>query len=224
MTKRQLSDLERVAADVAVSRQRARAAGDPLNLTRHSKTTTRKPALACDPVEFVGQISRTRPALSRLSGRNKLNAQQAQAAETYRNAFETIMSPLGGTMNFDRPRNGRGATSRCPPEAALMASDVLKRAREHIGVRATAVVEQIVCVGRSVEQCTRLIYGYADDETMSHRDLKHVGRVLHDALTDLGELWHPPARRQGMRACRLEELIVGSEGSREIKSSSYVAG
>jgi hypothetical protein len=183
------------------AKRRALVGADPLNITGHTKGKQPKRRLAADPIEYVGHITRTRSAIDRLTGKNRLDRQQAAAADTYRAAFETLHATLGGAMDFDRVRGG-GSGYRSPPDAALAASETLKRARDILGIQATIIVEQIVCHGHSVEACARLVFSYPEGQTVKARDANHVGRILREGLTQLGLRWHPNPRRGQTRTWR----------------------
>jgi hypothetical protein len=193
------------------AKRRALVGADPLNITGHTKGAAPRQKLAADPVEYIGNLTRTRSATDRLTGKNKLDQRQVAAADTYRSAFEALHASLGGSMDFDRIRGGAGCKS--PPEAALAASETLKQARHILGIQATIIVEQIVCHGQTTEACARLVCSYSDGETVKARDVNYIGRVLREGLTQLGLVWHPNPIRRAVRTWRTESAKVGVGGA-----------
>jgi hypothetical protein len=186
------------------------------------KERTKPPVLARDPVERIGNLLRTVPSVNRLKGKNKLDARQAHAAEEYRDAYETIRTSLGGAMDFDRVRGGGGSVA--PAEAALIAGEKLRKVKAIVGQRAILIVEHIVCQGRTVEECARIMYGYVDGQATSSRDVNYVGRALREALSEMANAWHPIQKRQpirGMSASRLDQ-VVGAAGVIDVSTKPYV--
>jgi hypothetical protein len=211
------AELDRVARLTSEAKRRALVGADPLNITKHTKGKAAKQKLGADPIEYVGSITRTRPAVSRLTGKNKLDQHQALAAEAYRNAFEAVHATLGGAMDFS---GAKGATSggHAPAEAALIASQSLATARKRLGVRATIIVEQIVCQGRSIEETARLAYSYSDGQPTAARDINYVGRCLRESLDEIGTIWHPKATKRKKEFFRpsKEEVKTGDAGLRTV--------
>ena len=206
------------------AKRRALVGADPLNITKHTKGKAPKQKLAADPIEHVGHISRTVSAISRLTGKNKLDPRQVTAADTYCSAFETVHASLGGAMDFDRVR-GSGGGSRGLAEAVLAASQMLKQARDALGVRTTIILEQIVVHGHTTEECARLVYSYSEGQATAARDINYIGRVLREALTELGMLWHPTSSSRGVRSFRpsRSEINAGDAGVRTVGGEPYVA-
>jgi hypothetical protein len=206
------------------AKRRALCGADPLNITNHTGGKKAKQILGADPIEYVGPLARVRPAMSRLTGKNKLDQQQVLAADTYRSAFETLHSSLGGSMDFNRVRgSGRGGGHS---EAAADASLTMQAARNRVGVRAIVIIEQVVCHGRTAEECAKLIYSYTDGETVAARDINFVGRSLREALSELGELWYPTSSRsQRSRTFRPAESRpgAGQAGTVPLKGGAYVS-
>lgn len=182
-----------------------------------------KQKLARDPVEYVGSITRVIPPVRRLHGKNKLDQRQHMAAETYRDAFERVRAPLGGSMDF----NGRMQTryaGRSPTELCLLAAEALKEAKKLLGSQSIIIIESIVCDGRGIEECARKIYGISDDDKITARDVNYVGRRLREALTELADLWHPQTRRprvQGYRPAQ-GEMVSGDAGIRNMDVKPFV--
>lgn len=202
------------------AKRRALVGADPLNITGHTKGAAPRQKLAADPIEYIGNLTRTRSAVDRLTGKNKLDRQQVEAADTYRTAFETLQSPLGGSMDFDRVRGSAGCKS--PPEAAAIATETLKQARHVLGIQGTIIVEQIVCHGQTTEVCARLVCSYSDGEKVAARDVNYVGRVLREGLTQLGLKWHPSSSRRS-RTWRSEKAGVGTAGLCTVAGEPYVS-
>ncbi|WP_416193721.1 hypothetical protein [Nitrobacter sp. TKz-YC01] len=205
------------------ARRRALCGADPLNVTgqRHAKPARKM--LAADPIERVGNIVRTLPSVRRLRGKNKLDQRQHMAAETYRDAFERVRAPLGGSMDF----NGRVQTryaDRSPTEACLLAAETLKEAKNLLGSQSIIIIESIVCDGRGIEECARKIYGISDDDKITARDVNYVGRRLREALTELADLWHPQTRRPRMQGYRPAqgEMVSGDAGVRNVGVKPFV--
>lgn len=199
--RRARAEHDRLRKLASEAKRRAMVGADPLNITGHSKRKPVRRETAAPPVEFVGNISRVIPSTERLSGKNKLDRSQRLAAEHYRDAFETARSQLGGAMDFNRPRGG-GFSPTGFAETTLIASQILKQARDLLGARTIIIVEQIVCEGRTAQECARLVYGYNDGQTVVSRDTNHVARVLREALTEIGQLWFPTNTRHRMRTYR----------------------
>lgn len=204
------------------AKRRALVGADPLNITGHTKGKQPKQKLAADPIEYVGQITRTRSAVDRLTGKNRLDRQQVEAADTYRTAFETMHASLGGAMDFNRVRGGGGCKS--PPQAAAEASEKLKQARGVLGIQATIIVEQVICFGHTTEATARLVFSYLEGQTVKARDVNHVGRVLREGLTQLGLRWHPNPSRRPMRTWRPveSEVTAGAAGLCTVLGEPYV--
>jgi hypothetical protein len=184
------AEADRLRKRTSEAKRRAMVGADPLNITGHTTGKAARRETAAPPVEFVGTISRVIPSTERLTGKNKLDRQQRLAAEHYREAFETIRSQLGGSMDFDRPRGGGFAPAGFA-EVILIANQTLKQARALLGARTIIIVEQVVCHGKTAQECTRLVYGYADGDKVAARDSNHVARMLREALTELGQSWFP---------------------------------
>jgi hypothetical protein len=216
--KRAKAELDRVKRLTSEAKRRALVGADPLNITKHTKGKPSKQKLGADPTERVLEKTRTVPAMHRLQGKNKLDQFQVMAADTYRDAFEALHSSLGGSMDFSRIRGGGG--SRGPSDALIMLSEKLKTARAHLGARATVIVDQIICSGRTTEECARLIYSYSEGQAVAARDANYVGRVLRESLTLLGALWHPKPQHRKTEAFRpsKEEVKTGDAGLRTVNS------
>lgn len=206
------------------AKRRALVGADPLNITGHTKGKQPKQKLAADPIEYVGQITRSRSAVDRLTGKNRLDRQQVEAADTYRTAFETMHASLGGAMDFNRVRGGGGG-SKSPSEAALVATETLKRARGVLGIQATIIIEQIVCHGHTAEACARLVFSYSEGQIVKARDVNHVGRILREGLTQLGLRWHPNPSRGRTQTWRPAEskATVGGAGLCTVLGEPYVS-
>lgn len=187
---------------------------------KYSKTLG--PKLAKDPVEFIGQISRVRSSVDRLKGKNKLDARQMGAAESYRAAFETVQSQLGGVMDFSRVR-GEGGSGGLP-EAWIMACQRLQRAKETVGKSAIVIIEQIVCRGYSVEETARVLFCGSDQHEPTVRDINYTGRRLREALSELAALWHPQTEQGRTRTYRPfdSEASAGDAGVITITSKPFV--
>ena len=71
----------------------------PLSSKRHGAKPA-KQKLGRPPVEHIGNLTRVVAAIHMLRGRNKLDVRQSMAAETYRDAFETVHRSLGNAMDF----------------------------------------------------------------------------------------------------------------------------
>ncbi|MGM5033511.1 hypothetical protein [Tardiphaga sp. 803_E3_N1_3] len=215
---------ERLRKLASEAKRRAMVGADPLNLTGHTKCLAPKRTLGADPIEQIGNMTRVKTAIARLTGKNRLDQRQVLAADTYREAFETVHSTLGGSMDFDRVRGG-SAGSKAPAEAMLEAAGTLKQAKGVLGARSTIIVEQIVCHGRTTEECARLVYSYRDGQPTAARDINYVGRTLREGLTELGMLWHPSprTRTQSFRPSK-DEITAGNAGVRIVGESVYVGG
>lgn len=188
------------------------------------KQHPKQPTLARDPVERIGNLLRTVPSVNRLKGKNKLDARQANAAEEYRDAYEAIRISLGGVMDFDRVRGGGGAVA--PAEAALVAGEKLRKVKAIVGQRGILIVEHIVCQGRTVEECARIMYGYQDGQATASRDVNYVGRALREALKEIADAWYPlkndnRVRPVGWSASKLDQ-VVGAAGVTEVTSRPFV--
>jgi hypothetical protein len=217
------AEIQRLRMRTSEAKRRALVGADPLNLTGHTKGPAAKQQLANDPVERVGHITRSVPATNRLRGKNKLDAMQSLAADEYRDAYETVRAGLGGVMDFDRARGGSGNSAGLA-EAVLIAGEKLRKAKALVGNRAIIIVEQIVCEGRGIEECTRGLYGYLEGEVTASRDVNYVGRVLREALTELSMHWHPKpkSRIRSLRPTQ-SEVTIGEQGIRIVQPSAYVA-
>jgi len=221
--RRARAEHDRLRKLASEAKRRAMVGADPLNLTGQG-AKQKKHRTAAPPVEFVGVISRVVSSTERLTGKNKLDRQQRLAADKYRTAFETLQSPLGGAMDYDRIRGGGGSFTG-PAEAMMIAGQTLKAARNLLGARTTVVVDQIVCHGKTAEECARLLYGYMDPEKVASRDTNHVGRLLREALTQLGQHWFPDNTSRRLRTYRPfdSEMTIGDAGVRDISAAVHVA-
>lgn len=183
------------------------------------KTKIKSPITAAPPVEHawtgeagdVAYVQRVVTSIARLRGRNKLTPRQSDVAEMFRAAFETVMSSLGGSMDFERVRSPSGG-ARAMPEANLIAAETLRDARQLLGERGILIVEQIVCYGRTTEETARQLYGYDDREKVKARDANHIGRVLHEALTQLADAWRPITKSNRIRSFRTDKVGTSEEG------------
>lgn len=195
------AEADRLRKLAAEAKRRALCGADPLNITGHTAGKAAPKHLAADPVVHIGNISRVVPSIERLKGKNRLDRQQRLAADHYRDAFEASREQLGGSMDFSRARGGGfGPTGLA--EAIVIAVQTLKGARDRVGVRNIVVIEEMVCHGRTAKECARLVYCYGPTDDVADRDEKHVGRMLREALTDLGEWWFPSAKTQRSRIYR----------------------
>lgn len=221
-----IAERDRLRRRVSEAKRRALVGADPLNLTGHTKGPAQKRQIAADPVERIGNLTRTVPAASRLRGKNKLDARQSLAADEYRDAYETVRTSLGGVMDFDRARGG-SASPPSPAEAALIAGQKLRAVKALVGQRAIIIIEHIVCEGRGIEECARIVYGYRDGQSVASRDVNYIGRALREALTEIANAWHPVidlgrGKPVGWSASRLEQ-VVGAAGTVNITSKPYVS-
>ena len=126
--------------------------------------------------------------------RRQMDARQKEAADTYRRAFDTVGASVGGAMDFDKVR---GATPGAPPgPPAMMAAELLRRARAMLGELDSLIVELIVGAGYAVDQATVLALGKT---APSERDCEYVGKRLRDALTRLADVWSPVSKGSKIR-------------------------
>lgn len=160
--------------------------------------------------------------MDRLKGKNKLDVRQRAAAESYRSAYETVHSQLGGVMDFSRVRGdgGRGAM----PESWIMACQRLQNARATAGKSAIVIIEHIVCQGHSVEETARILFSASEQQEPTARDINYTGRRLREALTELAGLWHPHNGPGRVRTFRPVESAasVGEAGVITITSKPFV--
>lgn len=178
------------------ARRRALCGADPLNITGHSPAKPKK-KLAKDPVEHIGNLTRVVAAIHMLRGRNKLDVRQSMAAETYRDAFETVHRSLGNAMDFSGI--GGSQVDVRPQQRVAIAAQQLKEARTRIGHNGIQIVEYVVCRGHSLADCARMVFGGDESEKPGDRDVNYVGRRLRESLTELADF----GTRMGVaRRCR----------------------
>lgn len=203
------------------ARKRALCGAHPLS----SKPNHPKPAkqkLGRPPVEHIGNLTRVVAAMHMLRGRNKLDVRQSMAAETYRDAYETVHRSLGNAMDF----NGVGGShvGVRHQEFVALAAERLTIARNLVGASGIAIIEHIVCNGHSQEDCARLVFGGDETQKPSDRDVNYAGRRLREALSELAEEWYPRARQLRMQGYRPAqgEIVSGDAGVRNMDIRPFV--
>jgi hypothetical protein len=193
-----------------------------MNLTLHRPAKPAKQKLGRPPVEHIGNLTRVVAAIHMLRGRNKLDVRQSMAAETYRDAFETVHRSLGNAMDFSGV--GGSQVDVRPQQVVAIAAQKLKEARTRIGHNGIQIVEYVVCRGHSLADCARMVFGGDESEKPGDRDVNYVGRRLRESLTELAELWHPHGRRPAMQGYRpaQHELVSGDAGIRDMDIKPFV--
>ena len=93
------AEYERLMNRNREARKRALCGAGPRTSKRHGAKPA-KQKLSRPPVEHIGNLTRVVAAIHMLRGRNKLDVRQSMAAETYRDAFETVHRSLGNAMDF----------------------------------------------------------------------------------------------------------------------------
>ncbi len=199
------------------ARKRALCGAPPSKIAKRPK-----PKLAAPPVEHVGNLTRVLSSVHLLKGRNKLDVRQSMAAETYRDAFETVHRGLGNMMDFSSVGGSQIGVRH--QESVALAAERLKRARNLVGASGIAIIEHIVCRGHSQEDCARLLFGGDETQKPSDRDVNYAGRRLRDALSELADEWHPRARQPRMQGYRPAqgEILRGDAGVRDMESKPFV--
>jgi hypothetical protein len=203
------------------ARKRALCGASPLSSKRHGAKPA-KQKLGRPPVEHIGNLTRVVAAIHMLRGRNKLDVRQSMAAETYRDAFETVHRSLGNAMDFSGVGGSHVGVRH--QEAVALAAERLKIARNLVGSSGIAIIEHIICRGHSQEDCARLVFGGDETQKPSDRDVNYAGRRLRDALSELADEWHPRARQPRMQGYRpaQDELVSGDAGIRNMNSLPFV--
>jgi hypothetical protein len=173
-------------------------------------------------VEHIGNLTRVVAAIHMLRGRNKLDIRQSMAAETYRDAFETVHRNLGNSMDFSGVGGSHIGVRH--QQAVALAAERLKTARNLVGSSGIAIIEHIVCRGHSQEDCARLVFGGDETQKPSDRDVNYAGRRLREALSELADLWHQRSRRPPLQNYRPSqaEIVVGDAGVRDMGIEPFV--
>jgi hypothetical protein len=213
---------DRLAKQNREAKRRALCGADPLNITGHSPAKRVEHKLARPPIEHVGNLTRALSSVHMLRGRNKLDVRQSMAAETYRDAFETVHRSLGGGMDFSGIGGSQIGVRH--QQAVAIAAERLKEARDLVGSTGIVVIEHIICHGHSQEDCARLVFGGDEREKPGARDVNYAGRRLREALTELADLWHPTTRRPPIQAHRpaQTEIVAGDAGIRNMDIKPFV--
>jgi hypothetical protein len=170
----------------------------------------------------IDRVERVVDTVDAMHKRRQIDGRQKQAADTYRDAFETLGGRVGGAMDFDKVRAGTPGAPPAPP--ALLAAETLRQARAVLGELDGRIVELVAGVGHSIEHVAALVLGKAK---LSDRDTEHVGRRLREALSMLADRWHPVSKASKIRG-HIEDgakPVAGAAGTRSIDARvAHAAG
>lgn len=140
----------------------------------------------------------------------RISAEQWQAAELYRDAYDAVRAGPGGAM--DPGKTGGACGSRTPSTAAFDAGLRLREATRALDaievppggeVKITVVVEMVVGQGWTVEDAASAIHQPGADGRASGRNRAMVAYMLRLGLAALAEVW----LRGGPRRARTEALV-----------------
>ena len=171
----------------------------------------------------VDRVCRVIDTISVMTSRRQIDFRQCRAADDFRDAFDVLAGPPGGSLDFDRVRGG-GTPGAPPAAAAMLAAERLADAKRILGTLDFGLVEAVAGHGHSIgEAAKRFTEG---KERLSTRDEEHVGRRLRDALTSLAHAWHPISSKTHIRG-HIEDgakPVGGQSGIREVETRVAHAG
>lgn len=116
--------------------------------------------------------------------RRQLSLGQWQAANRLREAWEAVIGTTGGAMDFDRVR-GAGAPGTPPPEAILIANDILKQARDKLYELDHRIVHMVVFEDRNLGEVADFVLS-RKSTTVERRDISVRMRA---GLDELAGMW-----------------------------------
>lgn len=195
---------EEIAERVAQASVRAAAAGDPLNITKHSKPSKEQKPSAVPPSKLarvssptvrgaVEQVQRVVNSIDHLRARRQIGEREYLAALTYRDAYDIVHGTVGGAMDPDKVHGAGspGSPGSPPPPAWLYASDKLLSAEQNLYRVDLRIVEMVVGQGRSLLETAALVYGVSEGGRPSRNDLDRTSDRLKVGLGELAAVWHP---------------------------------
>lgn len=135
--------------------------------------------------------------------RGQITADQFEAAEKLRIAYDTVHGQAGNAMDFDRSRGG-GVPGRMPAQPYMLACEVLRVAKFRLYPRDYAVVFRVCIQGIRVADCGEL-FGQGREGKLE------AGRALKRGLSELADLWgfSNKGRKGKPSYFREEESVAG---------------
>lgn len=187
----------------------ARIAGDPLNITAHSKPSKDPKPSALPKLTAVKvhsptvagateTLKRVVDTIEALYVRKNLaedkdrdlravnNERAYRAAKRLRNAYDTVQGSIGGSMDFDRVRGG-GSLGAPPALHYREAADVLIDAKAQLLAVEHRVLILVVCEGHSIEDTAGRVR-----KSTERAAKEEMGHVLRSGLSALAKYWFEP--------------------------------
>ena len=139
------------------------------------------------------RVERVVDPVASMAARRQLSPRELGAAQRYRKAFDAIRASVKGTLDPDR-LGGTEASGRTPSAHLLEAAQDLKQVSDILGVVLRVVVEEIVGLGRTIEETADTMCGEGRRKA-TQRDRDFIGRSLREALKALADRWYPSRSR-----------------------------
>jgi len=139
------------------------------------------------------KVTRVIDTIAAMKKRHQIDERQFDAAERYREAHQATHGAIKSALN-DSSNGGSAPGSKTPSPHMLKYAEWLREAKlecpeNHVIVRA------IAGEGRSIEEVTAVMYGRSKEGKCKDDDLRHVGRLLREALNKLANHWFGTDRR-----------------------------
>jgi soluble cytochrome b562 len=157
------------------------------------------------------RVGRVVDTISAMTRRGQLSERQARAAQRYRDAFDTITASLRGTLGKDGVMAGNG-TGKTPSRPEMEAAADLNAAADLLGVLMRVILEEVVGIGRTIEDTASVLCAHGRRANRADRDF--IGRSLREALDIMADKWWPQGRRNKGGVGGLGYLSFMADGAR----------
>jgi hypothetical protein len=147
--------------------------------------------------EGVDRVTRVVNTVTLLRKQGHVSDREVEAAEIFREAFDTINGGMTCTLNPDNVGGG-SSSGRTPSENALWAAAIDRQARTLLGVEDYRVVCGIVGQGHTLEDLARV----GKSKRTSQRQKALLSDRLRQGLITLGNAWLPVSRSTGVARIR----------------------
>lgn len=136
----------------------------------------------------IDKVQRVFYTLELMKNRKQITRPQFDAAERYRDAYETCHGGIKSSLDTSN-MGGSAPGSRSITPNQMWAADVLNDAAKTLGVIHGYMVRLVAGEGQSFEDVTAAIYGRGPDGKCNASHLRKVGGDIQDALTLLALHW-----------------------------------
>lgn len=165
----------------------------------------------------IDHVEKIIDTISAMFKRRQLSELQFQAGQRLQIAYEVVYGQAGGSMDFGRTRGG-STPGQMPAEPYMLASELLRKAKQKLYPRDYAVTYRVCVQGLKIEDCGE-IFGRGREGRLE------AGRALRRALDELAHLWWPVKDRVPRPSVyRSEKSKAGAEGIIEVPNGVYHTG